>query len=136
MKTATVGELRACCGSLSACAQFCRKAAPGRLRLLQNRQTVPHEIWFCTACSMQKKISCQVTGAIFCIEQVNHPLKYYGYTTDEEQGMCFTCDMVEEPYALRVGLTGHFICMTAKTILALRLRHGMFNMASVFSSCQ
>ena len=107
-----------CCGSLSACAQFSRKAAPGRLGLLHNcRRTVPHEIWVGTAWSIRKKISChcKVTAEKNSVKrgEVSSERLQLQMKSDE---CVFTCDMGEEPYTLRIVLSGHFICMAARNI--------------------
>jgi hypothetical protein len=48
----------------------------------------------------------------FCIKQVKLPFKELRVQMKSEE-YAFTCDMGEESYALRVVLSGHFICMTA-----------------------
>jgi hypothetical protein len=62
---------------------------------------------------MQKENQLRLQGdrRIFCIKQVQLPLKY---EVKQMKSEVFTCDMGEEPDALRVVLTGHFICMTAR----------------------
>jgi hypothetical protein len=63
---------------------------------------------------MQKQVSrhCKVTGSNFGIKQVKVQFKVLRVQMKSEE-YAFTCDMGEESYALRVVLSGHFICMTA-----------------------